>query len=149
MDWNAVGSPAGVIDDPAWGSSAPAAPGAAAPSTAAGVNPYDVLTAVPAATPGAPGGAGGPLSYDPNDPGPVSRDGVPLAPLILRLEGSGQHAVSPMGAVGAYQIMPETAREYGFDPSRLQDPAYNRHAGLTIFDDLNRKYGGDADAVVV
>lgn len=48
--------------------------------------------------------------------------------------------VSPAGAVGKWQVMPDTARQYGFDPSRLRDPAYNEKVGKTILADLMRRY---------
>ncbi len=47
------------------------------------------------------------------------------------------------GAVGLMQIEPETAKAYGFDPSRLRDPAYNRMAGTTILGSLVDQHNGN------
>src|SRR6266852_6162296 len=47
------------------------------------------------------------------------------------------------GAVGLMQIEPETAKQYGFDSSRLGDPAYNRMAGTTILGSLVDQHGGN------
>jgi soluble lytic murein transglycosylase-like protein len=44
---------------------------------------------------------------------------------LASLEGSGDDAVSPKGAIGKYQIMPATARQYmgkDFDVKTLFDP---------------------------
>jgi hypothetical protein len=78
--------------------------------------------------------------------------------LIRALEGSGDSAVSPKGAVGRYQIMPETARQY--DPSlknmdastitdALKDPTFNEQIATKIVDDLMKRYHGDLSAVAV
>lgn len=72
-----------------------------------------------------------------------------LLPQVKTLEGSGDHAISPKGAVGRYQILPGTAREYGFDPDRLMDPAYNEKVARTVLADLSRKFHGDTEAVLV
>jgi hypothetical protein len=96
-----------------------------------------------------PGSVGGPLIYDPKDPGPMSKDGVPFLALAQRLERSGVSAVSPKGAIGTFQIMPATARLYGADPARLTDAAYNRAVARQILTDLSQKTGGDLDATLV
>lgn len=72
-----------------------------------------------------------------------------IMPLVRTLEGSGDHAISPKGAIGRYQIMPGTARQYGFDPSRLTDPAYNAAAAKTILTDLSRRFNGDTEAILI
>jgi hypothetical protein len=71
-----------------------------------------------------------------------------LLGIIRKLENSGDNAVSPAGAIGRYQIMPSTARQYGFDPSKLTDPAYNETVASTILNDLQKKYGSDTDAIL-
>jgi hypothetical protein len=68
--------------------------------------------------------------------------------LIRKLEGSGDSAVSKAGAIGRYQIMPDTARTYGFDPSKLKIPAYNEMAATAIVKDLSAKYNGNTDAIL-
>ena len=62
---------------------------------------------------------------------------------IRRLEGSSNDAVSPKGAVGAYQILPSTAQQYGLDPSRLKDASYSRYAASIILADLKKRYHGN------
>lgn len=69
--------------------------------------------------------------------------------LFRALEGSADDAVSPAGAIGRYQIMPDTARQYGFDPSRLQDPAYNELVARHILADLNNKFDGNVADMAV
>ncbi len=48
-------------------------------------------------------------------------------------------ALSPKGAIGLMQLMPETARGLGADP---RDPAQNVDAGTRYLRDLLQKYGG-------
>jgi soluble lytic murein transglycosylase-like protein len=50
------------------------------------------------------------------------------------------NAVSPKGAIGLMQLMPETASLYGADP---KDPAQNVEAGTAYLRDLLLKYDGD------
>lgn len=63
----------------------------------------------------------------------------------------GEVKVSPKGAVGAAQVMPQTGPEAAalagepWDPNRLaMDPDYNRKLGQAYFEDLRRKFGDDA-----
>jgi len=49
-------------------------------------------------------------------------------------------AVSPKGAIGIMQLMPDTARALGADPS---DPEQNIDAGTRLLRELLLKYGGD------
>lgn len=79
----------------------------------------------------------------------VGRHVEELLPQIRKLEGSGDDAISPKGAIGRYQIMPGTARQYGFDPSKLTDPAYNERVARTVLGDLSRRFNGDTEAVLV
>jgi len=65
--------------------------------------------------------------------------------LVRVLENSGDSAVSPAGAIGRYQIMPNTAKQYGYDPTKLTDPAYNEKVAAVILDDLNKRYDMIAD----
>lgn len=51
-------------------------------------------------------------------------------------------AVSPKGAIGLMQLMPETARELNADP---RDPAQNVDAGTAYLADLLRQYDGASD----
>lgn len=74
--------------------------------------------------------------------------------LLAQLEGgvdprTGRARISPAGAIGKYQIMPGTARHYGFDPGRLTDLEYNTAAARVIISDLWRRYDGNMDAIAV
>lgn len=71
-----------------------------------------------------------------------------LLGLVRKLENSGDSAVSPAGAIGRYQIMPGTARQYGFDPSRLTNPAYNGQVASAVLTDLQKRYGANTDAIL-
>lgn len=57
--------------------------------------------------------------------------------------------VSSAGAIGEMQIMPGTARQYGYDPARLFEPEYNRMVGRTIIADLAKRFNGDFEAMAV
>ena len=88
--------------------------------------------------------------------GPVDNQGRPLLPLVRALEGSGAASVSKPafagsrgGAVGTFQIMPDTARGYGYDPSMLTNQAYNTAVAAHILGDLSQKYGGDLDSILI
>lgn len=59
-----------------------------------------------------------------------------------------EHAVSGAGAVGLYQITPGTASQYGRDPSRLQDVAYNEQTARIILSRLVKRYHGNLDQVL-
>lgn len=74
---------------------------------------------------------------------------APYLGLIRKLEGSGDRAVSPTGAIGRYQIEPGTARQYGYDPARLMDPAYNETVADSIVSDLRKRYHDDLAEILV
>jgi hypothetical protein len=57
--------------------------------------------------------------------------------------------VSPAGAIGRYQIMPGTARQYGYDPARLTDPVYNKKVATAVLNDLHIRFHGDEAAILV
>lgn len=75
--------------------------------------------------------------------------------MLRKLEGSADNAVSlPQGtghggAIGRYQIMPATARGYGYDPAKLFDPAYNEMVARHIVTDLYNKYHGNREAIEI
>ena len=61
---------------------------------------------------------------------------------IVKVEsGYNPRAVSPKGAVGLMQLMPETARRYGVRDSR--DPAHNAAAGTAYLRDLLIRFDHD------
>jgi soluble lytic murein transglycosylase-like protein len=67
-----------------------------------------------------------------------------LVHAIIWAESSyNPNAVSPAGAAGLMQLMPETARSYGV--RNVFDPAENIHAGVKIMRQLLAKFGGDPE----
>ena len=75
------------------------------------------------------------------------KQGLPAAfvHLVARAESGYQvNAVSPKGAVGLMQLMPETARTLGADP---HDPAQNVEAGVRYLRELLLKYQDKPDQV--
>jgi hypothetical protein len=120
---------------------------------ASGENPYAKF-----ATPKAPAPAKGDTpappdltkaSYESGDLPAPSADLTGLLSTVRKLEGSGDSAVSPKGAIGRYQITPPTAEKYGLDVSRLKDPEYSERAASRILADLSRQFHGDEAAILV
>jgi len=73
----------------------------------------------------------------------AARWGLPptLLQAIARVEsGYDPAAVSPKGAIGIMQLMPQTARQLGADP---RDPRQNVDAGARYLVELLRKYQDD------
>ena len=73
----------------------------------------------------------------------AARAGLPAAFVesVAQVESAMQpRAVSPKGAIGVMQLMPETARALAADP---HDPAQNIEAGARLLRDLLIRYGGD------
>jgi len=67
-----------------------------------------------------------------------------LVHAIIWAESSyNPNAVSPAGAAGLMQLMPETARSYGV--RNVFDPAENIHAGVKIMRQLLAKFDGDPE----
>jgi len=48
------------------------------------------------------------------------------------------------GEIGLFQIMPQTARQYGVMPEQLTDPATNRRVAKSYLRDLFKRFKGDA-----
>jgi len=66
---------------------------------------------------------------------------------VMRAEsGLNPAALSPKGAIGLMQLMPDTARDLGADPSR---PAENADAGTRYLRDLLARYENDPNQVVL
>lgn len=79
------------------------------------------------------------------------RESVPpyLVAAIMGVESSfDARAVSNKGARGLMQVMPDTARRFGFDATRLHDPVHNVAAGATYLRWLLDRYDGDLDRVL-
>jgi hypothetical protein len=69
-----------------------------------------------------------------------------LVESMIRIESGGNpQAVSPAGAQGLMQLMPETGREVGMPPQQAMDPKQNIKAGVTYFKQLYDRYGGDVE----
>src|SRR5579863_2013788 len=64
-----------------------------------------------------------------------------IVDMIPGLERSASNAVSQKGAIGKYQITPDTAHTYGLDPAKLTDEAYAKAAAATIVAGNIKKIG--------
>lgn len=79
------------------------------------------------------------------------RESVPpyLVAAVARVESNfDPRAISNKGAIGLMQVMPETAKRFGFDARRLHDPVHNVAAGATYLRWLLERYDGDLDRVL-
>jgi soluble lytic murein transglycosylase-like protein len=66
---------------------------------------------------------------------------------VMKAESGFQaNALSPKGAIGLMQLMPETARELGVDP---RDPHQNAEGGAQYLRALLAKYEGEPDQVLL
>ena len=75
-----------------------------------------------------------------------------LQALIATESGFNTSAVSPKGAIGLMQLMPDTARRYGVDSDRhgplerkLTDPRINIRAGVRYLRDLINMFPGELE----
>jgi soluble lytic murein transglycosylase-like protein len=101
------------------------------------------VPAQPAAPP-APAVAAASAVPDPRDLADAAADKYGLPRELVRSVMSAESgyladAVSPKGAIGLMQLMPETARDLGVDPN---DPAQNVDGGTRYLRDLLLKYDG-------
>lgn len=70
-----------------------------------------------------------------------------LLDAVEKVESGGNpYAVSPKGALGAYQFMPDTARQYGI--KNPFDPVEERNAARRMFGDLIGHYSGDVQKAI-
>ena len=58
-------------------------------------------------------------------------------------------AVSSKGARGLFQIMPETAKQYGVEPEQLSDPHVSRSLARRIVNDHLERYNGDVRKTLI
>lgn len=66
---------------------------------------------------------------------------------VMKEESGFQpNAVSPKGAIGLMQLMPETARELGVDP---RNPLQNAEGGVQYLRELLARYENDPDQVLL
>lgn len=105
-------------------------------------------------------------SAKPQAPAPVPPPAAPKTPLemasaaahafalpeafvrsVMRAESGFQpHALSPKGAIGLMQLMPDTARFLGVNP---HDPEQNALGGAKYLHDLLARYEGNPDQVLL
>ncbi len=112
-------------------------------SAVAAVEREDYVPPPPAPAPVVP--AAGPLDPRRLVTQAALRHGLPpdLVHSVARVEsGYRQDAVSPKGAVGIMQLMPETAEALGADPA---DPAQNADAGARYLRQLLLRYLDDTN----
>lgn len=77
-----------------------------------------------------------------------SQYGLPaglLSAVQQQESGGDANAVSPKGAIGAFQFEPETAQQYGIDPT---DPTQAAHGAAMMLSDLSKKYKGDVPSML-
>lgn len=73
---------------------------------------------------------------------------------VLAIENRGSAAnmraglVSPAGAVGPFQFIPETAQAFGLDPQARTQFAPSAKAAGAYYDELNQRYGGNFEAML-
>ncbi|KPK66552.1 MAG: hypothetical protein AMS21_01980 [Gemmatimonas sp. SG8_38_2] len=85
----------------------------------------------------------------PQDPDPRLFEAVRYAE-----SGADPSAVSPVGAIGTMQTMPETLRDpgYGVEPlpeEKWEDPMALQQKGEEYLSAMYRKYGGDTEAALI
>jgi len=91
-------------------------------------------------------GGGNMASLDPRMMPQLPQQGGDIYNQIMLAESGGNpNAVSPKGAFGLMQLMPETARDPGFGVTPMQNmsPQENMRVGRDYFDAMSQKYGGD------
>ena len=78
----------------------------------------------------------------------AAHHGIPaklLHSVVAAESGYRANAISPKGAIGLMQLMPDTAKEYGVDPT---NPAQNVQAGTAYLRDLLLKYNGNVPSAL-
>ncbi len=88
-------------------------------------------------------------AYEPLIADAARKHGIPVDFLraVIRAESNyDASAVSPKGAVGLMQLMPETAAEYGVKD--VYDPVQNLEGGCLYLKDLIRLYKSNRDKVL-
>lgn len=73
-----------------------------------------------------------------------------LVAALIHVESSfNARAVSPKGAYGLMQLLPETARRFGLNRKKdLLDPKKNLEAGVKYLKWLTNRFGGDAEKIL-
>lgn len=68
-----------------------------------------------------------------------------LAAVQHQESGGNANAVSPKGAIGDFQFMPDTAKAYGIDPT---DPVQSAQGAARMYADLSKQYKGDLPSML-
>lgn len=68
--------------------------------------------------------------------------------LVARLEGGTDGQANSIGAVGKYQIMPQTAIGLGFTPQDMFDPKKNEQAATKLLEELSARYKGNTAQIL-
>lgn len=69
---------------------------------------------------------------------------------VMMVESRGNpNAVSPAGAVGAYQIMPDTGRDLGLSPEELKDPVKSLAGATKYLYMLINRYNGNVQLALM
>jgi soluble lytic murein transglycosylase-like protein len=73
-----------------------------------------------------------------------------LVAALIHVESAfNPRAVSPKGAYGLMQLLPETARRFGLNRKKdLLDPKKNLEAGVSYLKWLANRFGGDAEKIL-
>lgn len=83
------------------------------------------------------------------DPAQLEKElGLPPGLLSAQMQaesGGNPNAISPAGAIGLMQFMPETAKQYGIDPT---NPDQSLSGAARMDADLLKKYGGDVPSAL-
>jgi soluble lytic murein transglycosylase-like protein len=128
-----------------------------AASAIAGYEQEELVTPVAAAPPASPAPAVGQpaaadvQSFTPSELASLAAKKFSLPETFVRSvmkaeSGFQADAVSPKGAIGLMQLMPETARELGVDP---KNPHQNAEGGAQYLRDLLARYEGNPDQVLL
>jgi soluble lytic murein transglycosylase-like protein len=146
----------GLLKSPEYGQTFGADPAQAAPSYDAGKDPAAPQSISPPASPSV---ASPPTVTMPHS---APRAAPDLLQRVVNQESGGDPtAVSPKGAQGTMQVMPDTARDPGFgvrparyasgtyDANNPADVAENKRTGQDYLNAMIKRYGGDVEAALV
>lgn len=68
-----------------------------------------------------------------------------ISSIIFQESKGDPNAVSPLGAVGLMQLMPETAESHGCPSDKRTDPRLNIRAGIAYYQELLELFNGDKE----
>ncbi len=79
---------------------------------------------------------------------PPDLDGILASIAAAERAPKDPKAKGKKGEVGLFQIMPDTARQYGIDPKLLTNPVVNRYVAKRYLSDLVREFKGNIPLAV-